>query len=31
LRALSDQTRAFSFPPKLFAALHANAPDDVAE
>jgi RNA polymerase primary sigma factor len=29
MHVLSDQTRAFSFPPKLFAALH-NAPDDVS-
>src|SRR5436309_3901787 len=29
MHALSDQTRAFSFPPKLFAALHAGA-DDVS-
>ena len=27
--SLSDQTRAFSFPPKLFATLH-NAPEDVS-
>src|SRR5919109_4738983 len=27
MHALSDQTRAFSFPPKLFAALHAGADD----
>jgi len=29
MHALSDQTRAFSFPPKLFALLHAGA-DDVS-
>ena len=29
MHVLADQTRAFSFPPKLFAALH-NAPDDVS-
>ena len=29
MHALSDQTRAFSFPPKLFATLH-NAPEDVS-
>ena len=29
MHALADQTRAFSFPPKLFAALH-NAHDDVS-
>jgi RNA polymerase primary sigma factor len=29
MHVLSDQTRAFSFPPKLFAMLH-NAPDDVS-
>ena len=29
MHALSDQTRAFSFPPKLFAALHAGL-DDVS-
>jgi RNA polymerase primary sigma factor len=29
MHVLSDQTRAFSFPPKMFAALH-NAPDDVS-
>ena len=29
MHLLSDQTRAFSFPPKLFGALH-NAPDDVS-
>src|SRR2546430_14561110 len=29
MHALSDQTRAFSFPPKLFAVLH-NAHDDVS-
>lgn len=29
MHALSDQTRAFSFPPKLFAALHAGV-DDVS-
>src|SRR5216110_1396425 len=29
MHALSDQTRAFSFPPKLFAVLHAGA-DDVS-
>src|SRR5256886_6653697 len=27
MHALSDQTRAFSFPPKLFALLHAGADD----
>jgi RNA polymerase primary sigma factor len=29
MHVLSDQTRAFSFPPKLFATLH-NAPEDVS-
>src|SRR5437868_4259343 len=29
MHVLSEQTRAFSFPPKLFAVLHA-APDDVS-
>jgi RNA polymerase primary sigma factor len=29
MHALSDQTRAYSFPPKLFAALH-NAPEDIS-
>jgi RNA polymerase primary sigma factor len=29
MHALSDQTRAFSFPPKLFATLH-NGPEDVS-
>src|SRR5262252_10368565 len=29
MHALADQTRAFSFPPKLFALLHAGA-DDVS-
>lgn len=29
MHVLSDQTRAFSFPPKLFAALH-NAPEDIS-
>lgn len=29
MHALADQTRAFSFPPKMFAILH-NAPDDVS-
>jgi len=29
MHVLSDETRAFSFPPKLFATLHA-APDDVS-
>src|SRR6266705_3409417 len=27
MHALSDQTRAFSFPPKLFATLHKNSAD----
>ena len=27
MHALADQTRAFSFPPKLFASLRAGAPD----
>src|SRR5436305_8581605 len=27
MHALADQTRAFSFPPKLFALLHAGADD----
>src|SRR5437660_7246704 len=27
MHALSDQTRAFSFPPKLFGALHAGRED----
>jgi RNA polymerase primary sigma factor len=29
MHLLSDQTRAFSFPPKLFGALH-NAPEDIS-
>src|SRR5947209_11611332 len=29
MHALAEQTRAFSFPPKLFAVLH-GAPDDVS-